>query len=90
LLAEAYCCCDAFYARPLTKKQRARRWPEESHGYASNFTGRFECRLPWKETLSVHRSAMPVLGSGCAVADYFVDALSKDYRPWCTRSTATR
>ncbi|OEL13422.1 Gibberellin 20 oxidase 1-B [Dichanthelium oligosanthes] len=80
LLAEAYRCCDAFYARPLAEKQRARRRPGESHGYASSFTGRFECSLPWKETLSFHCPAARAPGSGRAVVDYFVDALGEDYR----------
>jgi gibberellin-44 dioxygenase len=52
LLAEAYRCMDAFYARPLAEKQRAQRRPREIRGYASSFTGRFDCKLQWKETLS--------------------------------------
>ncbi|OEL36495.1 CMP-sialic acid transporter 2 [Dichanthelium oligosanthes] len=77
LLAEAYRCCDAFYARSLTEKQRARRRPRESYNYSSSFTGRFECRLPWKETLSLHCPATPASESDHAVADYFVDALGR-------------
>ncbi|RLM86583.1 gibberellin 20 oxidase 1-B-like [Panicum miliaceum] len=80
LIAEAYRCCDAFYARPLAEKQRARRRPGESHGYASSFTGRFDACLPWKETLSFHCPAPPAPGSGRAVADYFVGVLGEEYR----------
>nr|CAB3452027.1 unnamed protein product [Digitaria exilis] len=88
LLAEAYRCCDAFYARPLAEKQRARRRPGESYGYASSFTGRFDDRLPWKETLSFHcpggdtpgTGKMAAGGGGRAVADYFVAALGDEYR----------
>jgi len=80
LIAEAYRCCDAFYARPLAEKQRARRRPGESHGYASSFTDRFDASLPWKETLSFHCPASPAPGSGRAVADYFVGVLGEEYR----------
>ena len=80
LIAKAYRCCDAFYARPLAEKQRARRRPGESHGYASSFTGRFDASLPWKETLSFHCPAPPAPGSGRAVADYFVGVLGEEYR----------
>jgi gibberellin 20-oxidase len=76
LLADAYRCLDAFYARPLADKQRAQRRPGESHGYASSFTGRFRCCLPWKETLSFNCPA----GAERAVVDYFVDVLGEDYR----------
>ncbi|XP_066398625.1 gibberellin 20 oxidase 3-like [Miscanthus floridulus] len=81
LLADAYRCLDAFYARPLADKQRAQRRPGESHGYASSFTGRFRCCLPWKETLSFN---CPAAAAGNertgAVVDYFVDVLGEDYR----------
>ncbi|RLN35913.1 gibberellin 20 oxidase 1-D-like [Panicum miliaceum] len=80
LIAEAYRCCDAFYARSLAEKQRARRRPGESHGYASSFTGRFDASLPWKETLSFHCPAPPAPGSGRAVAGYFVGVLGEEYR----------
>ncbi|KAL6647896.1 hypothetical protein ACP70R_015333 [Stipagrostis hirtigluma subsp. patula] len=78
LLAGAYRCLDAFFARPLAEKQRAARRPGESHGYASSFTARFRCRLPWKETLSLACPAAP--GSERAVADYFVAVLGDEYR----------
>lgn len=82
LIAEAYRCCDAFYARPLAEKQRARRLPGESHGYASSFTGRFDSRLPWKETLSFHcpGAAAAAPAGSRAVADYFVGVLGEEYR----------
>ncbi|KAL5198302.1 hypothetical protein ABZP36_001814 [Zizania latifolia] len=76
LLAEAYRCCDAFYERPLAEKQRAARG--ENHGYASSFTGRFDSKLPWKETLSFNCSAAPE--NSRMVADYFVTVLGEDYR----------
>uniref|UniRef100_A0A0D9X314 Non-haem dioxygenase N-terminal domain-containing protein n=1 Tax=Leersia perrieri TaxID=77586 RepID=A0A0D9X314_9ORYZ len=78
LIAEAYRCCDEFfYARPMEEKQRARRRAGENHRYASSFTAaagtstRFECKLPWKETLSFNCRA---------VHDYFVSVLGDDYR----------
>ncbi|RLN35021.1 uncharacterized protein C2845_PM03G20850 [Panicum miliaceum] len=79
LIAEAYRCCDAFYARPLAEKQRARRRPGESYGYANSysFTG---TSMPWKETLSFHCPAPPAPGSGRAVAGYFVGVLGEEYR----------
>ncbi|CAN6196984.1 unnamed protein product [Urochloa humidicola] len=80
LIAEAYRCCDAFYARPLAEKQRAARRPGESYGYASSFTGRFHSKLPWKETLSFHCPGAPAPGAARAVADYFVGVLGEDYR----------
>ncbi|XP_066391922.1 gibberellin 20 oxidase 3-like [Miscanthus floridulus] len=82
LLADAYRCLDAFYARPLADKQRAQRRPGESHGYASSFTGRFRCCLPWKETLSFNCPAGAGAGTerAAAVVDYFVDVLGEDYR----------
>jgi gibberellin-44 dioxygenase len=76
LLAEAYRCMDAFYARPLAEKQRAQRRPGETHGYASSFTGRFDCKLQWKETLSFNCPG----GEPRAVADYHVGVLDVEYR----------
>ncbi|KAL6880150.1 hypothetical protein ACP4OV_011715 [Aristida adscensionis] len=78
LLAAAYRCHDAFFARPLADKERARRRPGENHGYASSFTGRFSSRLPWKETLSFNCPAAP--GGERAVADYFVAVLGDEFR----------
>uniref|UniRef100_A0A0D9WVY9 Fe2OG dioxygenase domain-containing protein n=1 Tax=Leersia perrieri TaxID=77586 RepID=A0A0D9WVY9_9ORYZ len=82
LLAAAYRCCDEFYARPLAEKERARRRAGENHGYASSFTGRFDCKLPWKETLSFNcPAAVPGNNGGAgAVVDYFVGVLGEDYR----------
>lgn len=78
LLAEAYRCCDAFYARPLDEKQRAQRRPGENHGYAGSFVGRFSSRLPWKETMSFNCSAAPE--NARTVVDYFVSVLDEEYR----------
>ena len=78
LLAEAYRCCDAFYARPLDEKQRAQRRPGENHGYAGSFVGRFSSKLPWKETLSFNCSAAPE--NARMVVDYFVAVLGEEYR----------
>ncbi|CAD6226625.1 unnamed protein product [Miscanthus lutarioriparius] len=81
LLADAYRCLDAFYLRPLADKQRAQCRPGESHGYASSFTGRFRCCLPWKETLSFNCPAAAAGNERAgAVVDYFVDVLGEDYR----------
>ncbi|KAK3126467.1 hypothetical protein QOZ80_7AG0557030 [Eleusine coracana subsp. coracana] len=76
LLAEAYRCLDAFYARPLAAKQRAQRRLGENHGYASSFTGRFDCKLPWKETMSFNCPA----DEPTAVVDYFVAVLGEEDR----------
>ena len=78
LLAEAYRCCDAFYARPLAEKLRAQRRLGENHGYAGSFTGRFHSRLPWKETLSFNCSAAPE--NARMVVDYFVAVHGEEYR----------
>uniref|UniRef100_A0ACD5UNE2 Uncharacterized protein n=1 Tax=Avena sativa TaxID=4498 RepID=A0ACD5UNE2_AVESA len=78
LLAEAYRCCDAFYARPIHEKQRAQRRPGENHGYAGSFVGRFGSRLPWKETMSFNCSAAPE--NARMVVDYFVAVLGEEYR----------
>ncbi|KQK20711.1 hypothetical protein BRADI_1g56215v3, partial [Brachypodium distachyon] len=78
LLAEAYRCMDAFYALPLAEKQRAQRRLGENHGYAGSFTGRFESRLPWKETMSFNYSDAP--GNASKVVDYFVSVLGEEYR----------
>ncbi|XP_062213914.1 gibberellin 20 oxidase 1-D-like [Phragmites australis] len=79
LLAEAHRCMDAFFTLPLPEKQRAQRRQGESCGYASSFTGRFACKLPWKETLSFRYSASPAASSDLIV-DYFVAKLGEDYR----------
>ncbi|KAM0895902.1 hypothetical protein ACQ4PT_023554 [Festuca glaucescens] len=78
LLAEAYRCCDAFYARPIDEKRRAQRRPGENYGYAGSFVGRFNSRLPWKETMSFNCSAAPE--NGRMVVDYFVAVLGEEYR----------
>ncbi|KAK3145425.1 hypothetical protein QOZ80_3BG0252700 [Eleusine coracana subsp. coracana] len=77
LLAEAHRCMDAFFTLPLPEKQRAQRVQGESCGYASSFTGRFACKLPWKETLSFRYSTSP---DADLVVDYFVQKLGEDYR----------
>jgi gibberellin-44 dioxygenase len=76
LLGEVYRCLDAFYARPLSEKQRAQRRVGETHGYASSFTGRFDCKLPWKETLSFNCPA----DAPRAVVDYFIGVLGEEDR----------
>nr|ABG33927.1 gibberellin 20 oxidase [Zoysia japonica] len=77
-LAEAHRCMDNFFTLPLPEKQRAQRRQGESCGYASSFTGRFACKLPWKETLSFRYSSNP--SSPDLVVDYFVEKLGEDYR----------
>ncbi|CAM0877832.1 unnamed protein product [Alopecurus aequalis] len=78
LLAEAYRCCDAFYALPVEEKQRAQRRLGENHGYAGSFVGRFSSKLPWKETMSFNCSAAPE--NSRMVIDYFVAVLGEEYR----------
>jgi gibberellin 20-oxidase len=78
LLAEAYRCCDAFYAQPIHEKQRAQRRPGENYGYAGSFVGRFNSKLPWKETMSFNCSDAPE--NARMVVDYFVAVLGEEYR----------
>ncbi|XP_068645475.1 gibberellin 20 oxidase 1-B-like [Aristolochia californica] len=68
-----------FFSLPLVEKQRAQRKHGESCGYASAFTGRFSCKLPWKETLTFHYSTAPHSPSDM-VEDYFVNTLGDEFR----------
>nr|XP_011469113.1 PREDICTED: gibberellin 20 oxidase 1-like isoform X2 [Fragaria vesca subsp. vesca] len=55
LAAKAHDYFDVFFGRKLSEKQRAQRKVGDSWGYTSSFTGRFNSKLPWKETLSVRK-----------------------------------
>ncbi|KAM5555227.1 hypothetical protein ABKV19_023228 [Rosa sericea] len=55
LIAKAHEYMDVFFEMKLSEKQRAQRKVGESYGYASSFTGRFNSKLPWKETLSFRK-----------------------------------
>ncbi|XP_004306881.1 PREDICTED: gibberellin 20 oxidase 1-like isoform X1 [Fragaria vesca subsp. vesca] len=78
LAAKAHDYFDVFFGRKLSEKQRAQRKVGDSWGYTSSFTGRFNSKLPWKETLSVRYSSE----SQCStiVDDYFVNVLGEDFR----------
>lgn len=78
LVADTHLAVDAFFSLPLDEKQRAKRRPGESCGYASSFTGRFSSKLPWKETLSFRYSASP--GSPNMVSDYLVNVLGQGFQ----------
>ncbi|KAL6126049.1 hypothetical protein ACLB2K_074100 [Fragaria x ananassa] len=78
LAAKAHDYFDVFFGMKLSEKQRAQRKVGDSWGYTSSFTGRFNSKLPWKETLSVRYSSE----SQCStiVEDYFVNVLGEDFR----------
>ncbi|KAM5555226.1 gibberellin 20 oxidase 1 [Rosa sericea] len=78
LIAKAHEYMDVFFEMKLSEKQRAQRKVGESYGYASSFTGRFNSKLPWKETLSFRYSAESQ--SSTTVKDYFVNMLGEDFR----------
>ncbi|KAG0448029.1 hypothetical protein HPP92_028031, partial [Vanilla planifolia] len=75
LVSEAQRCMESFFSMPLCEKERAKRKPGESCGYASSFTGRFSSKLPWKETLSFSFSPFSSI-----VLDYFIGALGEEFR----------
>ncbi|KAL8160253.1 hypothetical protein V2J09_001790 [Rumex salicifolius] len=52
LIKHAHKYMSEFFELPLVEKQRVQRKLGEHCGYASSFTTRFSCKLPWKETLS--------------------------------------
>ncbi|KAJ4952627.1 hypothetical protein NE237_029459 [Protea cynaroides] len=70
LVADAHNYMDLLFDMPLQEKQRAQRKPGENIGYASSFTGRFSCKLPWKETLSFPYSP-DVQPANTTVEEYF-------------------
>ncbi|PRQ57739.1 putative ent-kaurene synthase [Rosa chinensis] len=78
LIAKAHEYMDVFFEMKLSEKQRAQRKVGESNGYTSSFTGRFNSKLPWKETLSFRYSAESQ--SSTVVKDYFVNVLGEDFR----------
>ncbi|XP_024173370.1 gibberellin 20 oxidase 1 [Rosa chinensis] len=78
LFAKAHEYMDVFFEMKLSEKQRAQRKIGESNGYSSSFTGRFNSKLPWKETLSFRYSAERQ--SSTVVKDYFVNVLGEDFR----------
>ncbi|MQM23401.1 hypothetical protein Taro_056465 [Colocasia esculenta] len=80
LVAGAHGVMDGFFGMSLREKQWARRMPGESCGYASSFTGRFSCKLPWKETLSFHYSGSSGGEAGTDVLDYFVNTMGPRFR----------
>ncbi|PIA49782.1 hypothetical protein AQUCO_01300485v1 [Aquilegia coerulea] len=78
LIADAHRYMDLFFNMPLSEKQRARRKPGESCGYASSFTGRFLAKLPWKETLSFRFTDEEEPSN--VVEDYFFNIMGENYR----------
>eukprot|EP01018_Ginkgo_biloba_P018909 Gb_19227 [translate_table: standard] len=74
LLSAAHQHMKLFFGLPLSEKQRAHRKVGESCGYASSFTGRFACKLPWKETMSFEYSPTS------DVCEYFVKAMGHEFR----------
>nr|CAD19319.1 GA20 oxidase [Beta vulgaris] len=71
LIKDAHNLMDDFFEEPLSLKQKALRKLGEHCGYASSFTGRFSCNLPWKETLSFNYSPQESSSSKTHVQDYF-------------------
>ncbi|KAI4320049.1 hypothetical protein MLD38_033571 [Melastoma candidum] len=63
---------------PRLHVPRAQRKPGEHCGYASSFTGRFQTKLPWKETLSFNYSAEED-ASNC-VEDYLVNTMGDQFK----------
>ncbi|CAO2838937.1 unnamed protein product [Amaranthus hypochondriacus] len=76
LIKDAHDLMDDFFHQPLTQKQKAQRKLGEHCGYASSFTGRFSCNLPWKETLSFNFSPQE---SSRIVEDYFKNKLGDEF-----------
>ncbi|KNA24629.1 hypothetical protein SOVF_014030 [Spinacia oleracea] len=91
LIKDAHKLMDDFFEQPLTQKEKAQRKLGEHCGYASSFTGRFSCNLPWKETLSFQFSPDESCSSSSAsVQDFFhsklgagFDHLGKVYQDYC-------
>ncbi|KAI5084607.1 hypothetical protein GOP47_0000776 [Adiantum capillus-veneris] len=63
LIEEVHAHTQGFFDLSLATKQKAGRFPGESFGYASSFTGRFSSRLPWKETMSLQPSPVSNISS---------------------------
>ncbi|KAL8167375.1 hypothetical protein V2J09_008874 [Rumex salicifolius] len=70
---------DDFFKLPLAKKQRAQRNIGEHCGYASSFTGRFSCKLPWKETFSFRYTPTEEHDQEGVVEEYFLNKLGQDF-----------
>ncbi|XP_050386100.1 gibberellin 20 oxidase 1-like [Argentina anserina] len=79
IISKAHEYMDVFFEMKLLEKQRAQRKHGESYGYASSFTGRFNSKLPWKETLSLRYSAES-LNSSTVIEDYFLNVMGEDFK----------
>ncbi|MCD7467618.1 hypothetical protein HAX54_005161 [Datura stramonium] len=78
LIDEAHKNMDFFFGKPLLEKERAKRKVGDYCGYASSFTSRFSCNLPWKETLSFRYSAeFPY--SDHIVQSYILNVMGQEY-----------
>lgn len=78
LINEAHKNMDFFFEKPLVEKERAKRKLGDYCGYASSFTSRFSCNLPWKETLSFRYSA-EVPSSDHIVQSYILNVMGQEY-----------
>lgn len=78
LINEAHKNMDFFFGKPLVEKEKAKRKVGDYCGYASSFTSRFSCNLPWKETLSFRYSAeLPF--SHHIVQNYILNVMGQEY-----------
>ncbi|XP_019191642.1 PREDICTED: gibberellin 20 oxidase 1-D-like [Ipomoea nil] len=68
---------DRYFELPLSFKEKALRKLGEHCGYASSFTGRFNAKLPWKETLSFRFSAEKECSH--VVEEYFEKTLGQEF-----------
>uniref|UniRef100_A0A803PSE5 Fe2OG dioxygenase domain-containing protein n=1 Tax=Cannabis sativa TaxID=3483 RepID=A0A803PSE5_CANSA len=58
LIADAHRFMDSFFELPPLEKEKALKKQGELFGYSSSLIGRFQSKLPWKETLSDLAEAM--------------------------------
>ncbi|EPS67889.1 gibberellin 20-oxidase, partial [Genlisea aurea] len=75
LVRRAHICADRFFGLPFREKERASKKAGEVCGYSSGFVGRFDSKLPWKETLSFHYED----SAARIVEDYFDTTLGPDF-----------
>ncbi|XP_021908926.1 gibberellin 20 oxidase 1 [Carica papaya] len=78
LIADAHMYMDSFFELPLCEKQKSQRKLGDHCGYASSFTGRFSCHLPWKETLSFRYSEEK--GSSQVVEEYLCNTMGEGFK----------
>ncbi|KAF4377883.1 hypothetical protein CsatB_003029 [Cannabis sativa] len=78
LIADAHRFMDSFFELPPLEKEKALKKQGELFGYSSSLIGRFQSKLPWKETLSVRYSTIKNTPTNI-IKNYFQNKLGENF-----------